>query len=166
MAILTNIQKIVDSTDRAIIKISSVFDGSGQETAATKIDVSELANAMNVNNKIMVANTHSKSSYRTTIRKVIWTVTDGIVVLEWQNQSSNNLPIFTLGAGGGVLDLSTLGSAMAIPNADVLANTNGDILVSTKGMVANSAYTVVLELKKDGRDYDQGQTRDPHAFNR
>lgn len=165
MAFLTNTQTIKDSNDVAVIKISNVFDGSGQETGVTKIDVSALSGALNVNNKIMVANTHPKSSYRTTIRKITYSVTDGQVRLEWQNQTANNRLIWPFSAGQGTLDFATLGGAATIPQEDA-ANTNGDILVTTKGMVANSAYAILIELKKDARDFHAGQFSDPAAFNR
>jgi hypothetical protein len=48
---------------------------------------------------------------------------------------------------------------------NVEANTVGDVLISTLGLVANDAFTLIIELRKDGNDYDQGQTRDPSAFN-
>jgi hypothetical protein len=50
------------------------------------------------------------------------------------------------------------------PNPET--NSSGDILISTVGMKANDNFTLIIEVKKDGRDYDQGQTADPVAFNR
>ena len=35
---------------------------------------------------------------------------------------------------------------------------------STAG--AGDAFTLFIDLKKDGRDFDQGAARDPLAFNR
>jgi hypothetical protein len=50
-------------------------------------------------------------------------------------------------------------------NARGTANCRGDIGIQTRGMVANSSYTLILELRKDNAFYQRGQFNDPAAFN-
>jgi len=42
---------------------------------------------------------------------------------------------------------------------------NGDIGVYTQGGSANSAYTIIVTLRKDNAQYQRGQFNDPAAFN-
>ena len=45
------------------------------------------------------------------------------------------------------------------------ASSNGDIGIVTRGMVANSSYTIIMELRKDNAHYQRGQLTEPGAFN-
>ena len=44
-------------------------------------------------------------------------------------------------------------------------NGNGDLGVYTQGGTANSAYTLIISLRKDNAQYQRGQFNDPAAFN-
>ena len=44
-------------------------------------------------------------------------------------------------------------------------NATGDIGVTSFGMVANTAYTLFIELRKENQYYQRGQFNDPAAFN-
>ena len=55
---------------------------------------------------------------------------------------------------------------VTIPNNAVgTANCKGDIGITSRGMVANSSYTIIIELRKNNADYQRGQFNDPAAFN-
>ena len=45
------------------------------------------------------------------------------------------------------------------------ASCNGDIGIRTRGMVANTSYTIIMELRKDNAYYQRGQFNEPAAFN-
>lgn len=146
--------RLIDATDRTLIKITGTIDGASGQANGVVVDVSTLANAANAQSFIMVANTNPKISYRTSVRKIMADVTGGYVTLAWQQNTSNNTMI-TLGAGYKEIDFEGTGGLFTNPDANTL-NTTGDIVISTLGMVANSAYTIILDLKKDGRDYVTG----------
>jgi hypothetical protein len=160
-------QKLIDSTDRCLIICTGTIDTAG-ETLDT-IDVSGLAYSLNANGKIMSGNTHTKSTYRVTIRNIDYSVgiPAGYVYLQWVGNnvsSTTNTTIMPL-AGTGDIDFSQMrGGVIGNPFYD--ANTSGDIQIRTKGATAaNCCYTLIIDLKKDARDYDAGQTNDPRAFN-
>ena len=54
---------------------------------------------------------------------------------------------------------------MLFRSAKGTANCNGNIGVRTRGMVANTSYTIVMELRKENEYYQRGQFNDPAAFN-
>lgn len=156
MAIQQSEQRLVDGTDRAVISLTGIFDGS-QLANNTIIDVSTLRNALNANGFIMSANTDPKTLYRTTIKKINYSLSDGTLRINWQN-STGNIAAWYVPAGSGEVNLS-------IANPDT-ANSSGDIQVTSQGTNANSRYSLVVTLKKDPRDFDAGQTADPAAFNK
>jgi hypothetical protein len=41
----------------------------------------------------------------------------------------------------------------------------GNVTIKTVGTTTNAAYTVIIELHKNGTYYDSGQLTDPAAFN-
>jgi hypothetical protein len=164
MANVITEQKVIDNHNRALLKYVIRFDGS--TTANTLlVDVSQLAYAMNTSNKIMVSNTNPKTSYHNSIRRIFGQgqFKSGFgVALGWHSDS--NTDIVTI--GGGVFDYNfdPQGLTAAIPM--VGANATGDILLSNIGSVASGdAVTIFIDLKKDNRDYDNGQTADPTSFN-
>jgi hypothetical protein len=168
MANLIREHRIVDTNRRALIKYVCVSDGT-QLANSTLIDVSTLAYALNANGYIMSSNTHPLSTYRTAISRIkgatnIGPGSTGYLKLQWQGDSNSEIIVVSNdsfdysgeawgGVGGGTF-----------PNPE--ANSSGDILISTVGMKANDNFTLFIEVRKDARDYDQGQTADPTAFNR
>ena len=61
------------------------------------------------------------------------------------------------------------GNWITIPNAAIGASgvtqCNGDIGVKTRNYVANTSYTIVIELRKLNEYYQRGQLTEPGAFN-
>ena len=162
MATTITKQTLVDNNRRAIIKI--VGEG-GTDANASLIDVSSLAYSLNANNKILGTGTDKKQYYRTEIKRVWGQGHMGngkYVTLKWNNISSNNA-IVTFGDGAFNYNFDAEGSTASITNPNV-ANGNGNIVFSSTAG-ATDAWTLFLDIKKDGKDFDQGQTRDPAAFN-
>lgn len=161
MANANLVQKLVDTNKRAIIKMTGTFDGFNQETNTIKVDVSSLALALNANGQVMSSNTHPKSLYRVWPTKIIYNVNikAGYIKLHY-DASSGDGTIAVLGPSFGKIDDDGL-----LHVNPLSANSNGDICITTMGAAANDSYTIILDIRKDSRDYDAGQTADPAAFN-
>lgn len=155
-------QRIIDSTKRTLAKYVLISDGT-QNSNTVLLDVSTLAYSLNANGYIMNAGVHPKSTYRTTIKRIFGTVSsnNGIIRVKWHGDA--NSEIVAVGDGGFDFDFQSMGDGATIPNPE--ANSSGDILISTTGLAANEVATIFIDIKKDNRDYDAGQTADPYAFN-
>jgi hypothetical protein len=156
MAYTYTIQKLVDNPRRAVIKLTGTFDSSGlQQVNDLAVDVSSLNFAANSNGKLMLANTHPLSRYDVSINRIVGQIglPSGYVQLNWHNASGNNI-IATLGLGAVDMSLATLGDGSTIPNSNTTTS-SGDIYISTVGATTNSAYTLILDLKKEGSHYIQ-----------
>lgn len=160
MANLIAEQRLIDSNKRALIKYVILSDGT-QEANTRLLDASTLAFALNANGYIMSSNTHPKSNYRTTVRKIkAYSRTGGSIRLKWEGASNSEIITF----GSASVDFNFENDGAVIPNPEV--NATGDILISTANLAFGDAVTIFLDLKKDSLDYDAGQTADPYAFNR
>lgn len=150
--------RLIDSNKKAVLLYTVLSDGT-QQSNTTLIDVSTLAYALNANGYIMSGNTHPKSTYRTTIQRITGHgKISGAVHLKYEGDANSAVACLS----SGPVDLNFDGMGGAITNSE--ANSVGDILISTLGLVANDAFTIIVELRKSGYDYDMGQTRDPNAF--
>jgi len=155
-------QRLIDSHRRTLIKITGFLDGNTASNN-TVVDVSTLAYALNANGFIMSANTHPKTNYRTTIKHIYGDINvPQYLSLKWKGDANSS--IITLGPDRFDINMDGDGMTGVLNNPE--ANTNGDILLSTFGATTNSSYTIFIDLKKDARDFDAGQTADPAAFNR
>lgn len=153
-------QRLIDSNKRALIKYIILSDGT-QEANTRLVDASNLAFALNANGFIMSSNTHPKSNYRTTVKKIkAYGRNSGSVRLKWEGDANSEVIVF----GSGSVDFAFENDGAVITNPE--ANATGDILVSTANLVSGDAITIFIDLKKNGEDYDAGQTADPYAFNR
>lgn len=162
MANLIREQRLIDSNKRTLAKYVLISDGT-QNSNTVLLDVSTLNFAMNANNQIMVGGVHPKSTYRTTIKRLFGSVSSnsGIIRIKWHGDA--NSEIITAGDGSFDYDFQSMGDGAVITNPE--ANSFGDILISTTGLAANEVATIFIDVRKDGRDYDSGQTADPYAFN-
>lgn len=153
--------KLVDTTHRTLVKI--VGTGGG-DANTLMIDVGALSNSLNANGKILGAGTDRKSAYRTTIKR-IWgqaqIASNKLVTLQWADDT--NSPLVTFGTGHFDYNFDREGMTGAI-GTPVGANATGNIIF-TSTATTSDAFTLFIDLKKDNRDYDAGQTRDPAAFN-
>jgi hypothetical protein len=163
MANLIRQQKIIDSNKRALIKYVVVSDGT-QQSNTILINVSTLAFAMNTNGYIAASDADTKANYRTTIKRVFGQVSSSSGKLKLQWHGDANSEIVTMSNGSFDYDFQSMGDGATIPNPE--ANTSGDVLISTTGLSSDDLVTLFVDMKKDGRDYDSGQTADPYAFNR
>jgi len=118
-------QTIIDGARNAVVKITSVSDGTG-ESAVTKVDVSALQNA----------------PAKVRIKRIHYNVQGMVARLLWDADA--DVTIVDL-AGDGVFDFSAFGG---LPN-NAGAGVTGDIKLTTVGHTNGDSYTVVLELEKD-----------------
>lgn len=154
--------KIIDSNKRALLKYVFLSDGT-TEANTLLVDASNLRFALNANGYIMSSNTHPKTNYRTTIKRIYGTAkSNGYVSLKWQGDTNSEIAIIT--DGGFDYNFESMGDGAVINNPE--ANATGDIIISTNANKTGDAFTLFIDLRKDGRDYDSGQTADPYAFNK
>jgi len=155
-------QRIIDNNKRALIKYVFISDGTA-ESNTRLVDASTLSGAMNVNNQIMVSNTHPRTNYRTTIRKIYGqTKANGFFTLNWQGDS--NSQIVTIADGSVDYNFEIIGDNAVVQNPET--NPTGDILLTSYNNKAGDAFTLIIDLRKNNEDYNAGQFNDPTAFNR
>lgn len=155
-------QRLVDSTKRALAKYVLVSDGT-QNSNTKLLDASTLAFSLNANGYIAATDSDVKSPIRTTIKRVSGQVASnsGRIYLKWHGAANSEI----IGIGGGNFDFNfeSMGDGAVISNPE--SAPTGDILISTTGLATGDAATIFIDLRKDNRDFDAGQTSDPYAFN-
>lgn len=154
-------QKLVDSTKRALLKYVYISDGTNSGNN-TLLDVKTLAYSLNARGVIMTSNTDPKTTYRTYIKRIFGQAkSNGYITLQWAGDTNSR--IVSISTGPFDYNFESMGDGAVIPNPE--ANSNGNILITTVNTVAADVATIFIDLKKDARDYDAGQTADPKAFN-
>jgi len=169
MANIYTYQVLRDTTEKAVIKLTANFDGTGQENNVSRIAANTLSGAL-ATNGYLVANNQGGSAntplsyYGLTVTRIGYNIASqqkGYVELFWTgNGAANNVPIMNMDLCG---EYSEDQGMVSIPNNAVGAT--GDIGVMTVGLVANCAYTLIIELRKENQYYQRGQFNDPAAFN-
>jgi len=154
--------RLIDSTKRALVKYVS-FD-TALLSNSILLDVSTLSGALNNSGNVMVANTGDRGLYRTTIKRIYADVkSGGSISLHWAG--ANNSPIAFFGSGAHDLNFENMGEGAVLTNPEV-AGATGDILLSSLGIAAGDGFTLIIDVRKDNRDYDAGQSGSPLDFNK
>lgn len=125
MAIATTSQTLYDNARNVVMQFTGISDGSGQEAAVIKVDVSEMTPPCD----------------RVRISKLTHDVQGGAVTLSW---AADTPVVFAQLSGQNVTDYIREGGLQN--NAD--ESRTGDILLSTEGFELNSSYTIKLEMVK------------------
>jgi len=165
MANTLGYQVIKDTTEHVVIKLTGLFDGTGQENDPDRIQANTLYGALDSSKANLLsstANTGPLSFYGLAVNRMWYDCdTTGQVSLFWNADTVSY--IYHLNGNG---EYDGAGNWTTIPNqAKGTAGCKGDIGIITRGMVANSCYTIILELRKDNEHYQRGQFNDPAAFN-
>lgn len=159
MATTLTKQTLVDTNRHSVIK---VVGSGGTDANVSLVVAANLAYAINATGS--VSTTNPKRLNRVAIKR-IWgqgQMTGSTnVTLKWGGNSNNDIVTFGNGPFDYNFDAGSTGGTIEIPDQ---ANCTGDILFSSTAG-ASDTWTLFIDLKKDGRDYDQGQARDPAAFN-
>lgn len=158
-------QVMKDTTEHAVIKLTGSFDGTGQESNAVRIQANTLYGALDSSKANLLsssANTGPLSFYGLSTYRIWYDCsTDGDVQLFWN--AATPIPMLFLNGNG---EYDSAGNWITIPNnSKGTTGSKGDIGIVTRGMIANSSYTIILELRKDNEHYQRGQMNDPAAFN-
>ena len=159
MATVLTTQTLVDTNRHTVIKVVGV---GGTDANVSLIKASNLAYAINATGQ--VSSTNPKRLNRVAIKRV-WgqgqMTAAKSVTLQWGGNSNSAIVTFGTGSFDYNFDASSTQGTIEIPDQ---ANCTGDIVFSSTAG-ATDTWTLFIDLKKDGRDYDQGQARDPLAFN-
>lgn len=161
-------QNVIDNNKRALLKYVVVPDGSATANSVL-IQFNELRFALNANSYI--SNTDVRLSYGVSAKRIYGhsklQAAGALVTLRWLSAPSagnGNTEIVTFGTNNFDYDMGgPSGDVAVISSPD--ANTTG-ICMSITSPTNNDTFTLFLDLRKSGKDFDQGQTADPTAFNR
>lgn len=161
------VQTLKDTTEKAVMKLTGRFTDSTQENSAGRLNAKYFSGALNANT---VPGLYSSGGsalpyYGLTITRINYSVnfptsgTMGAVELFWDGGTPATIAMLN---GNGELGSEDLG-LVAIPNN--AGTPTGNIGINTYGAVANSSYTIIIEVRKDNAYYQRGQFNDPAAFN-
>jgi hypothetical protein len=166
MANIVNSQILVDTSKRTLIRFFINSDGTtANNSNVLLLNASSLRGALNTNGYIMTGNTNPKSNYRLSIKRAFGAAhANGFFRIKWQSDANSDIMIFPEGSFD--YNFESMGDGAVIPQPTNEANVSGNILYGVHGAVVNDAFSLFLDLRKDNRDYDAGQTADPVAFNR
>ena len=159
---VTSYQVMKDTTEHAVIKITAKFDGTTQESDHVRIKANTFSGALNTTGGLLSGGGTRLPYYGLTVNRV-WYDCDqtGDVQLFWDADTAGMIMMLN---GNG--EYNSAGNWNSIPNQTKgTSNATGDIGVVTRGMVANSSYTIILDLRKENEYYQRGQFNDPAAFN-
>jgi hypothetical protein len=176
-------QILRDTNTDSVIKLTGVFDGSGQESNGARIAANTLLFALDANGAplhtaLSVSNT-ALSYYDIQVTGVKYyvnlpTSTVGSVEMYWNGagatpsaQYANSATIFHLNMQGEFGLGEQLPAIMNNSGNPSVINSvgNGDIGIATQGATANSSYTLIIAVRKNNQMYSRGQFQDPAAFN-
>ena len=127
MAIEVTTQILHDGARNAVVQITGRSDGTGQETAVLKVDVSEL----------------QPPAARVAVKRLTYDITGGMVELSWKADA--NVPFAKL-EGNNFSDYERIGGLQNAAWGELGAN--GDIVLTTRGFGLDSSYTIKFDLIK------------------
>lgn len=157
-------QVIKDTTEHAVIKLTGKFDGTSQEDNPNRIAANTLSGALNTDGTLLSLGGDAKDYYNLSIHRLWYDCVNAVssdVELYW-----NANPTVTAMLLSGTYEYDGQSNWVTIPNqARGSLGCDGNIGIKTRGMVANSSYTIIIELRKDNADYQRGQFTEPGAFN-
>lgn len=146
---------VLDTNKRAVIKSTGILDGSGQETANVKILGQGLMGALSVdsNSAVTVAMGGTyRPNYRANVARITYNVQipNGYVKVDLSGTTICN--VATLSGAGDLNFQENMGTI-----GNPFSGATGNLLFSTVNASASCAYTVWIDIHKNGLDYDQGQ---------
>jgi len=162
MAIANSVQILVDTNKRTVIKRIGILDSDENETVI--IEPLKLFGALNANGAYYQTGNTTPAGLANsafTISRVLCAVDAevGHLQLKWQGSTSQTI----LATGVGIFDSNPQYQFPSIGNNAI--GPTGNVTIRTVGTTANAAYTLIIELHKNGAYYDRGQLTDPAAFN-
>jgi hypothetical protein len=165
MATSNSIQTLVDTNTRTVIKRIGIFDiAGGDENETVIIEPLKLFGALNANGAYYQTGNTTSAGFAAnafTVSRILCAVDAevGHLQIKWQGSTSATIAA----VGVGVFDTNPQYQFPAISNN--ASTPTGNVTIKTVGTTANAAYTVIIELHKNGQYYSAGQFQDPAAFN-
>lgn len=165
MAIANSTQVLIDTTKRTVIKRVGILDSNENQTVM--LDPRSLSGVLDANGALWTTGNTLPSGFGAnslSIKRIIYNVDAeaGHLQLKWQGDTAaNDKTIVALGVGAG--DTNPNDNLPVITNN--ASQPTGNITIQTVGTTANAAYTLIIELHKNGSYYQAGQFNDPAAFN-
>ena len=166
MATSNSIQTLVDTNTRTVIKRIGIFDSAGGDEGETVIiEPLKLFGALNANGAYYQTGNTTPAGLANsafTISRILCAVDAecGHLQLKWQGTTTSQTIV---AVGVGTFDSNPSYQLPSTPNNAI--GPTGNVTIKTVGTTANAAYTVIIELHKNGVYYDRGQLTDPAAFN-
>lgn len=162
MAISNSVQILVDTNKKTVIKRVGIIDSDESETVF--IEPLKLFGAINANGQYYQTGNTTPAGLANsafTISRIVASVDSevGHLQLKWQGSTSATIWAF----GSGTTDTNPQYQFPSIGNNAV--GPTGNVTIRTVGSTANAAYTIMIELHKNGAYYDPGRLTDPAAFN-
>ena len=174
-------QVLRDTTTDTVIKLTGVFDGTGQEANNSRIQASSLSGALDSSKANLLSNTSNTGALTyydlqlTGLKYYVNLPTSnssggsiGSVEVFWNGggataaaQYANSATIFHLNSSGEF----GLGEQLPAIYNNATNAPLGDIGIYTSGAQANSSYTLIISVRKNNAQYQRGQFNDPAAFN-
>jgi hypothetical protein len=164
MAISNTTQILVDTNTRAVIKRVGVLDSDENQTVI--IEPLKLFGALNANGAYYQTGNTTVPGFANsafTISRVLASIDAEVGHLQIQWQGTAGGTATSLAYGVGFHDSNPQYQFPSITNSAV--GPTGNLMIKTVGTTANAAYTLIIELHKNGAFYDRGQLTDPAAFN-
>lgn len=160
-------QILKDTTEHVIIKLTGKWETSSQEDNPNRISANSFSGALNTDGGLLSVTGTPLDYYGLTVHRVWYDTYNGAggdLELYW-----NANPTVTMMLLSGNSEYDGAGNWITIPNAakgaEGVTQCNGDIGIKTRGYVANTSYTIVIELRKQNEYYQRGQLTEPGAFN-
>jgi len=161
MANVIREQRLIDNQKRTLVKYVATLDTAAANSIL--LDTSSLRFSLNTSGQVMTANTNIKGNYRTTIKRIYGQAkANAYFKILWQG--SNTADIININTGNFDYSFDSMGDGAVIANPETTSN--GNILLNVVTPSSADTLTLFIDLRKDNRDYDAGQTADPVAFNR
>lgn len=126
MANATSSQTLIDGVKNVVMKLTFLGDGSGEEAAVLKVDVSALNGAPT---RVRIMRVHY--SVAGMVATLLWDATTDVRILDLQ--------------GDHTLDFTYFGGLYNNAGAGI----TGDIMLTTTGAGAADSYSIILEMIKD-----------------
>ncbi len=145
MANLFSTQILSETNKKVIIKLTGQLDANGTTNTVIQGRNFRGALAVDSNNRVLVsAGGVPRATYNYSVARIMYDVgiPNGYVTLNWEG--ANTGPIAVLWS---TYDLNMQDNLGLITNNAI--SPNGNISISTTGSVANSSYTIILELHKN-----------------
>lgn len=158
MAFTVRVQKLAETQKRLVIKLVGIANAAEDESNVLKLDASTTNSSVTcLATKTVSSVTQAHNALQ--ISKIWANVTPYVlganrVTLKWAGSTSTDQTgiIATFGGGSSVLDLNSEMGGALIHDTSVTGSITAvpGLMISTTGFQAQMAYTLIVEMRKNG----------------